>query len=137
MGKSHKASRRSHNRSRKKEPDEDESAYSLLPDTTSPFSCCCVFYRYLLDFCLVLALSPFVINCFVEAIIFIIKFQWDSITWGKGVLAFLVLFVWLGLAVFGILCCIAVIRKGVFTRRLRQKTEQLAEVGIDEADSLA
>ena len=120
--------------------DEDSNAYSLLPDTKSPFSCCCVCYRYLLDFCLVLAMAPFVINCFLEAIIYLIKFDYQGVTWGKGILAFFVLSLWISIAVFGIFCCVAVVRKGVFTRRIRQKKKDnlLAENGsaLDDADSM-
>ena len=120
--------------------DEGQNTYSLLPDTKSPFSCCCIFYRYLLDICLVLALSPFVFNCFLEATIYLIKFDWGAITWGKGILAFLVVTLWVSMAVFGILCCIAVMRKGVFTRRIRQKRKDLllsqSQSALDEGDSM-
>ena len=95
--------------------------YSLMPDTKSPFSCCCICYRYLLDTCMILALAPFVINCFIEATIILVKFNWKYITWGRSIIAILAVSMWLGLAAFGILCCIAVVKKGVFTRRLRQK----------------
>lgn len=120
--------------------DENANAYSLLPDTKSPFSCCCICYRYLLDFCLVLAMTPFVINCFLEATIYLIKFDYQGVTWGKGILAFFVVSLWVSIAVFGIFCCVAVVRKGVFTRRIRQKKKDnlLVENGsaLDDADSM-
>lgn len=100
---------------------EDDNAYSLLPDTKSTFSYCCICYRYLLDLCLVLAMAPFVINCFLEAIIYLIKFDYQSVTWGKGIWAFIVVSLWISIAVFGVFCCLAVVRKGVFTRRIRQR----------------
>ena len=107
---------------------DDESGpsrdgYALMTDQT-PFSCCCIVYRYLLDTCLVLALSPFVVNCFVEAGIYLINFDWGDITWGKAILGILVLALWISIGVFGTLCCIAIVRKGVFTRRLRKKQRQ-------------
>jgi hypothetical protein len=108
--------------------------YDLMPATqVSPFSCCCICYRYLLDICLVLALSPFVANCFVEAVIYMINFDWSDITWGTALLGFVILSLWISIGVFGILCCVAVVRKGVFTRRLRQKQRQskLAEESLD------
>ena len=109
--------------------DEDSRSYyyTLMPDTKSPFSCCCICYRYLLDACLILALSPFIVNCLIEAVIYLIKFDWRNITWGSAILAIFVVSLWLSVAVFGILCCVSVARKGVFTRRLRQRRKDDAE----------
>jgi hypothetical protein len=106
--------------------------YSLMPDNKAPFSCCCICYRYLLDTCMVLALAPFVINCFIEAIIFLIKFDWKNITWGRSIIAILAVSMWLALAAFGMVCCLAVMARGVFTRRLRQKRKQQ-----DKAEQIA
>ena len=139
---------RHHRRSRPEDDDtdadtNDEAPYTntLMPDTTSPFSCCCICYRYLLDVCLVLALSPFVINCFLEAIIYLVKFEWESISWGSAILAIIVVTLWTSMALFGVLCCISVVRKGVFTRRLRQKRKDLDDADFgkeqEEADSFA
>ena len=114
MGKHRKSSSKRHRDSHQRDDvDENANAYSLLPDTQSPFSCCCICYRYLLDLCLVLAMTPFIINCFLEAVIYLIKFDYQSITWGKGIWAFIVVFVWVSIAVFCIFCCVAVVRKGV------------------------
>ena len=109
--------------------DDTRSAhyYTLMPDTKSPFSCCCICYRYLLDACLVLALSPFIVNCCIEAVIYLINFKWNELTWGKAILALFVVSMWMSVAVFGVLCCVSVIRKGVFTRRIRQRRKDDAE----------
>ena len=107
--------------------DSPSYTYTLMPDTKSPFSCCCICYRYLLDACLILALSPFIINCGIEAIIYLITFDWNNITWGKAILGIFVVSLWLSVAIFGIVCCVAVMRKGVFTRRLRQKRKDGSE----------
>jgi len=102
--------------------DEDTlPSYSLVEDNNSAWSFCCICYRYLLDICLVLALSPFVVNCGIEAIIYLINFDYADLTWGRALLGLFVVSLWLTLVVFGVLCCIAIIKKGVFTRRLRQK----------------
>ncbi|CAB9499341.1 expressed unknown protein [Seminavis robusta] len=134
MGRSSRRQRREKEEHDDSDDNEDEQAYTytLMPDTKSPFSCCCICYRYLLDICMVLALAPFVVNCILEAIIHLITFDWKNITWGKSILAILAVSIWFGLAAFGVLCCIAVMRKGVFTRRLRQKRKD-----EDEAERLA
>ena len=51
----------------------------------------------------------------IEAVIYLINFKWHEITWGKAILARFVVSMWMPVAVFGVLCCDSVIRKGVFT----------------------
>lgn len=131
MGRSRRY-RREEEESDTEDGDSPSYTYTLMPDTKSPFSCCCICYRYLLDGCLVLALSPFIINCCIEALIYLIQFDWNNITWGKAILGVFVVSLWMSVAIFGIVCCIAVMRKGVFTRRLRQKRKD----GV-EADRLS
>jgi hypothetical protein len=117
------------------DPEEDpDNPYSLMTDAKSPSSCCCICYRYLLDTCMILALAPFVINCFIEASIILMKFEWENIAWGRSIIAVLAVSMWLGLAAFGILCCVAVMRRGVFTRRLRQKRKGQDQ---DKAEQIA
>lgn len=134
-----------HHKSRKRKEefetdseDENPYTYTLMPDTKSPFSCCCICYRYLLDIMLILALSPFIVNCFVEAVIYLVKFDWGDITGGKAIFGIVVVSMWLSIGIFGILCCIAVIRKGVFTRRIRQRRKDGADIEeTEEGDSIA